>query len=104
MVLQGLRVRHSSPSIANNYAVRLVVSADAWVLKRSLARGGLMFGVVCSRTGLLCLRHRVRARWWHLLLRRTGSSCSRHLACIVCGFAHSPGAFSAAMHELASCS
>lgn len=26
VVLQGLRVRHSSPSIANNYAVRLVVS------------------------------------------------------------------------------
>ena len=27
VVLQGLRVRHASPSIANNYGVRLVVSA-----------------------------------------------------------------------------
>ena len=54
VVLQGLRVRHSSPSIANNYAVRLVVSADVWVLKGCLIGEGSMFGVVCSRADMVC--------------------------------------------------
>lgn len=51
VVLQGLRIKHSSPSIANNYAVRLAVSVVAW----SAVLGGLpVTPVPAMHTGLPC--------------------------------------------------
>ncbi len=68
VLLQGLRVRHSSPSIANNYAVRLVVSRDAVPsARRREARLLLPVAVHCSPLSCCKLAGNDRAR---LLLRK----------------------------------
>ena len=51
VVLRGLRVRHASPSIANNYAVRLAVRAYVCVCGGVGAGAGLWGGLVGRPVG-----------------------------------------------------